>query len=85
MNHSYPGNSRAQIDHINFGNLKDRKSMEQYFGEDNFVLNGLLTENVSLSRSLNYQPPSVSVQQILDIIPSQNSEFALITKPNGIV
>jgi len=40
---------------------------------------------VSLTKALNYHVPSVSGQKILDVIPSSNSEFAIVTKPNGVV
>jgi hypothetical protein len=49
------------------------------------MLNGYISANVELNKTLNYQVPNVSGQQILDIIPSQNSQFALVSKPNGVV
>jgi hypothetical protein len=80
-----PGNSRAQINSLCFNALKDSRNFEKYFGQDNRMLNGYLTDNIDLKKSLNYQVPNVSGQQILDVIPSQNSEFTLISKPNGVV
>jgi hypothetical protein len=70
---------------LNYASLNEPHNLEKYFGEHNRMLNGYLTDNIQLSKSLNYQVPSVSGQQILDIIPSPNSEFSLISKPNGVV
>ena len=79
------GNSRAQISQISYRYLKDPTNLEKYFGRDNRMLNGFMVGNVDLHRSLNYQLPNVSGQQILDIIPSINSQFTLVSKPNGVV
>lgn len=70
MNHAMGGKSRVQINQLNFCQLQDPKNYQKYFGEDNRMLNGYITSNVELKKTLNYQVPNVSGQQILDIIPS---------------
>lgn len=40
---------------------------------------------MELAKSLSYLVPQTTDREILDVIPSQNSEFALVTKPGGRV
>lgn len=54
INHAFAGNSRAQINQLIVSHLKDKQYYEKYFGTDNRMLNGYMTGNVQLSKSLNY-------------------------------
>jgi hypothetical protein len=83
--HSQAGNSKTQIQTLNYATLTDRESQHKYFGMNNRMLNGLMTQNVELAKSLSYLVPQTTDKEILDVIPSQNSEFTLITKPGGRV
>jgi hypothetical protein len=56
------GNSRAQINQLTFSQLKDPENYQKYFGLDNRMLNGYITSNVELNKTLNYQVPNVSGQ-----------------------
>jgi hypothetical protein len=46
------------------------------------MMNGLLTANVELKKSLGYMPAH-DCGHVSDVILSQNSEFALVAKDNG--
>ena len=66
--HSMAGNSKTQISAINQDSLQDRESQLKYFGTDNRMLNGLMTQNVELAKSLNYQVPEVSGQDRKSVV-----------------
>jgi hypothetical protein len=85
VTHQKPGNSQAQLTALNQEALMSEAHQQKYFGRYNRVLLGEMADNVPLVKSLNYQVPIASGQQILDVIPSVNSEFSLVTKPNGVV
>lgn len=83
--HSHSGNSKMHIQNISYSSLSDSSCNNKYFGNDNRMLNGLPSKNIELGRALNYQLPVVLDQRVLDIVPSVNSEFTMITKPKGVV
>lgn len=77
------------------GHLLDETYLRQHLGDSNRFLNALATENVPLSRTLNYFGPrnmntptkanksNQAWDSVMEVIPSHNSDFYIVGNTKG--